>query len=327
MRVGWTRLVGVLGSGVLVLAGCGENTGLPPEGAPTAYWSQYGEDTPVRQSISGETPPAAMPWPTPAPAEPTAEAAPTSSSSRYPPVAVASGPVKFVPCSVARAKPGRSNLTPRTIPDADPVPAVYEFRPSAGKLTVEHVMTLPLPGGWLGAGAAYDAAYATTRPVEVADRDVTAEVYFGVLNAGPGETLALVELRLANDRPVAWAQLPGLNVVTDGADGGFFSGVAGTGPENPDFDDYIDAFQAGVTAPRSNLCVSRRNEDQPRPTGFLFTYGGDGRYPTYVGRNGKGEIVSVVHDGLQVPWALNGLPGTPPPDVARAVADRRAGKP
>jgi hypothetical protein len=309
MRMGWRMgCVGVLGVGLLVLAACGENTGTAPgqrssAGAQPDFYLGY---------LSDETP-------TPIPRAP--EPTPTPAPSRLPPNAVASGAVKFTPCRATPAEAGASNLSPGTIPSAEPRPVSWDVRPYGGRLTVEYVMKLPLPGGWLGSGAAYDAAYATTQEVALADHDVTADVYFGVI----GRRVAFVELRLAKEKPVRWAAEPGLDIVTDGGDGGFFSGTAGSGPENPDFEDYIDAFQEHVKAPNSNLCVLRRNEDQPQPTGFLFHTGvGDGGYPTYVGRNARGEIVSVVNDGLLVPWALSGLPGSPPPEVARAVADRRA---
>ena len=45
----------------------------------------------------------------------------------------------------------------------------------------------------------------------------------------------------------------------------------------------------------------------------LFATGfGDGGYPTFLGRDAKGEVVSVVHDSLVVPWSVSGLPGTAP---------------
>jgi hypothetical protein len=294
-------------AGVLAVSACGENTGRPP-GAT-------------------ETPGLSMSYPTSFPPTPEPQPPASTSSGLYPPIAVASGPVKFTPCEVTRAKAGASNLAPRVIPATEPTPVVWDLEPTGGRLTVEHVMRLALPGGWLGSGSAYDAAYATATEIQVADHDVTADVYFGVLGRGVGEAVALVELRLGEDEPVSWTQAGRLSILTDGGDGGFFSGDAGDGPENPDFDDYIDAFKKGMTGGRSNLCVTRRNEDQPRPTGFLFRTGfGDGRYPTYLGRNAQGEVVSVLQDDLLVPWALNGVPGKPPPEVAQAVAERRAGK-
>ncbi|WP_370521018.1 DUF4241 domain-containing protein [Cellulomonas sp. H30R-01] len=45
----------------------------------------------------------------------------------------------------------------------------------------------------------------------------------------------------------------------------------------------------------------------------VFSAGyGDGGYPTFLGYDADGVVVSAVSYGGVLPWALSGLPGTPP---------------
>jgi hypothetical protein len=152
----------------------------------------------------------------------------------------------------------------------------------------------------------------------VAPATVTADVTAGVIGAGPrGGRVAFMELRLSPEPPARWIEEPRLSILTDGGDGGFWSSDAHTDTAQ-NFDDYVTAF-----APPGVLCVLRRNEDQPEPSGFLFPTGvGDGWYGTYLGRAADGRVVSVVSYGGLVPWALSGLPGTPPAEILQATRDR-----
>jgi hypothetical protein len=210
----------------------------------------------------------------------------------------------------------------------EPKPFVYDSKPYAGRLTIEHVMKLPLPGGLLGSGNGFEAGYAGNSLVRVADGTVTAEVNQAVISQGDDRRVAFVELRLAPGRPVSWTEQSQLGILTDGGDGGFYSADAGSGPiDDQTGDDYIEAFYPHNNSGSGNLCVLRGNADQDRPNGFLFSTGiGDGGYPTYLGRDADGTVVSVVSYGYLVPWRLSGLPGTPPRDVVEETARRRAGK-
>jgi hypothetical protein len=237
-------------------------------------------------------------------------------------------PVRFRACGRRPGALGTTNLRPRRVSGLEPQPFIYDVQPDPGKLTIEHVMKLPLPGGLLGSGNGYEAAYAMNSLVQVADHTVTAQVNQAVISRGQDRRVAFVELRLSPVRPVSWAEQPHLGILTDGGDGGFYSADAGSGPsDDQSGDDYVEAFYPNDNSAGGNLCVLRGNDDQDRPNGFLFSTGiGDGGYPTYLGRAADGTVVSVVSYGYLVPWRLSGLPGSPPRDVVEETAKRRAGK-
>lgn len=126
-----------------------------------------------------------------------------------------------------------------------------------------------------------------------------------------------MEIRLSPDVPVRWTYEPNLSLGTDGGDGGLLA--LGASPEPlspaeeskaaddshaasfPDYEDYSTWQQ----------CLLRSTDGQV--DGVLFSTGwGDGFYPTALGEDADGDVVSVVHSGLVVPWVLSGLPGEPP---------------
>jgi hypothetical protein len=175
-------------------------------------------------------------------------------------------------------------------------------------------MRLPLPGGKLSAGNAFEAMMGGNTFVAVADDTVTADVTMAVVEGGGDRRVAFIELRVGPGRPVSWVHESKLGIITDGGDGGFVSSAV----KAPDSDDptLIDGYVGALFSGEPPACVLRRSRDATEPDGFLFATGiGDGGYPTYVGRDASGRIASVVHYGHQLPWALSGLPGTPPRDL------------
>jgi hypothetical protein len=187
----------------------------------------------------------------------------------------------------------------------------------AGHLGLEYAADLLLDDGRLGTGNGYEGAVAGGRVLAITSPGTSAPVTLAVFeNAQVGQRVAFVEARLAPGVPVRWAQEVLLNIVTDGGDGGFYAGSA----PYPDVDDensdafinsYVDAlFPRGDV---DNVCALRTPAGSSRPDSVLFPTGyGDGRYPTFVGRDAHGTPVSVVLDTLILPWQASGLPGTPP---------------
>jgi hypothetical protein len=79
-------------------------------------------------------------------------------------------------------------------------------------------------------------------------------------------------------------------------DGGFISAAveATDSDEQAMIDRYVDALSSGGTPG----CILRWSGNVTEPDGFLLETGiGDGGYATYVGRDARGQITSVVHDG------------------------------
>ncbi|WP_158580756.1 DUF4241 domain-containing protein [Cellulomonas rhizosphaerae] len=125
--------------------------------------------------------------------------------------------------------------------------------------------------------------------------------------------MAFVEVRVGDGVPVRWEEDPALGFVTDGGDGGVWA-PATRGKEPVDdvaAFDSIEAMYPNGDSASGNVCVLRSTK--AGVDGLQFSAGwGDGGYPTIVGYDAAGQEVSVVSHGLIVPWALSGLPGTPP---------------
>ena len=168
-----------------------------------------------------------------------------------------------------------------------------------------------LDDGRLGAGDGGDAAFGGTTKVKVASGPTTAPVTLAVLNSpASGRRVAFVEVQIKATPPVRWEASTAMAISTDGGDGGFERGSAGTIPGDSDAD--IDAYVNGFDDKADGVCALRA-----APKGgvdaVLFSTGyGDGGYPTYIGRDAAGEIVSVVNFGYVLPWRDGGLPGLMP---------------
>jgi hypothetical protein len=248
-----------------------------------------------------------------------------------PPVAAADNRIHFQPCSRATAGPDSTNLRTTAISDDEPDSAPYDFAPSAAQVTLEHGLRLTLPDGLLGSGSGFDTAYGVSEEklTRVAAGPVQADVTLAIADSPQsGRRVAFVELRLAPDPPVDWTEKDALAIGTDGGDGGFFASQ-NLAPPGSDIekgvDDYVEAFFPGGNSASGIDCLVRRDDNHPLPTGFLFNTGyGDGGYPTLLGRDGSGQIVSVVSYGFVVPWKLSGLPGKPPQFVVDESARRLA---
>ena len=223
----------------------------------------------------------------------------------------------FTACGRTAADPSTTDLRPRVLTAADL--AGYADRYGEipeGRLVVESAGRLKLVKGMLGAGSGYEAATATMEGVQVVPSPVTADVSLLVLDvAGGGQLIAYVELRLADEPAVRWREEPKLGIGTDGGDGGFVA--TALAPALRDkyadkaADDMFKAFFPQHDAATWNRCLLRSTGGTV--DGVLFFTGiGDGGYPTYLGLDQDGRVVAVVSEGWVVPWALSGLPGTPP---------------
>ncbi|MBO1751763.1 DUF4241 domain-containing protein [Actinotalea sp. BY-33] len=184
---------------------------------------------------------------------------------------------------------------------------------------MEAATALDIEDGVLGAGAGYYAAIGspevTARVAEETVRD--APVSLSVLDSPTsGRRVAFVEIRLSPKSPVSWTREPDLGIATDGGDGGFLTQSA-VPDAAPDDTEVVEAFIAAFFPDPDDVstwheCLERSSGD--RVDGVLFSTGwGDGYYPTYLGEDAAGDVVSVVSFGGVVPWNLSGLPGAPPP--------------
>ena len=229
----------------------------------------------------------------------------------------------FTPCGRAPAGPDRTHLRPSALTAADRARAGEwaEWIPD-GELVVEAATEIDLPDGLLGSGNGYLAALGVPEGglVPVADAAVAAApVSLAVLDSpSSGRRVAFLEIRLAPRAPVRWVAEPGLSIGTDGGDGGFVAapsspGVldeAGTGEAVTR--SFATFFPDGDDPSTWHQCVVRATGG--RVDGVLFSTGwGDGGYPTYLGQDADGVVVSVVSFGGVLPWNLSGLPGDPPP--------------
>jgi hypothetical protein len=221
---------------------------------------------------------------------------------------------RFTACTRQAADPTSSNLRPVAAIDASndkdeaaqPIPH--------GVVRLEHATDLVLTDGRLGAGSGYEAATGAVAQVTVARASVTAPVTLAVLDSPEsGRRVAYVEVRIKATPPVSWQDDEQLGIGTDGGDGGFVRGTAPeVGADNPQADDYVDAFFPDGNSASGNVCVLGFSGSGQADSVLFSTGYGDGGYPTFVGRDAQGDIASVVSFGFVLPWADSGLPGPSP---------------
>ncbi|MDC7122664.1 DUF4241 domain-containing protein [Cellulomonas fimi] len=233
------------------------------------------------------------------------------------------GPVAtFTACGREAPAASSTNLRPSALTDADraavagwaggPVPD--------GRLVLEHAAALPLPAGLLGFGNGYEASTGALRDDvlrELAPAGTTADVTLAVLDSpSVGRRVAFVEVHLADGTPVRWREEPALGFGTDGGDGGVYAPAYRGAPAASD-DAAFDAIEAVFPdgdASAGHVCAVRSTENGVDAVVFSAGYG-DGGYPTFLGYDADDEVVSAVSYGFVLPWALSGLPGTPPSDA------------
>jgi hypothetical protein len=283
-------------AGIALVAGCGTVDGGSAT-RPLSTPSQglvLGSDSSSDLTLTTTRGPA--PDPTP---DPTPDSDPT-------PISV---PVRFSPCGHKPAPKGTTNLRVKEVTAKN-----SGLPPGRWTVRLEQVMRLRLPGGKVSAGNGFEAMTGGDTFVAVAGGTVTADVTMAVVEGGGDHRVAFVELRVGPGRPVSWVSGQKLYIGTDGGDGGFVSTAAqAQAPYSDDVDAQIDQYVDALYSSGAPSCILRRSGKSTEPNGFLFETGiGDGGYPTYVGLDASGRITSVVHYGQQLPWALSGLPGTPP---------------
>jgi hypothetical protein len=243
--------------------------------------------------------------------EPTATAPEGDDASTW-----SASPVVFRACPRTLADPGATHLRPPSRVTAATAAQVPHGLP-LGVVRLEHAADLMLGQGTIAAGNGYDAATGPTlETVRVSPGAVIAPVTIAVYDSPQtGRRVLFVEVRVAPGTPVSWVEERKLGILTDGGDGGFVDGSA-SGPDGAPQDggpgDYVEAFYPGGSSGSGNVCV-QRIDVAGRVDAVLFSTGfGDGGYPTFLGRDADGRVVSVVHDSMIVPWSFSGLPGAPP---------------
>lgn len=184
-----------------------------------------------------------------------------------------------------------------------------------GVVRVEHATNLSLTDGRIGAGNGFDAATGGVSPVRVSDSPVVAPVSLVVLDSkASGRRVAFVEVRIKPARPVSWQLSNPLSFDTDGGDGGFSRGTAPEDDANFSslIDAYVDAFSPHGDDYSGIVCVLRLAKHGGADAVLFETGYGDGYYPTFVGKDKTGAIVSVVSYDYVLPWRDAGLPGKAP---------------
>ena len=226
----------------------------------------------------------------------------------------------FALCPRVAAPEGTTNLHPvARIGTAND--RMRQVRIPHGTVTVEQVARVRLAGGWLSAGSGFDVTSGWTDTwVRVRPKTLTAPVTLAVLNSPTsGRRVAFAELQLdVRHEPDRWVRERSLSIGTDGGDGGFLGGGA-TVPSLDDAeslaDDALHVWYPKNSTDYSNICL-RRIEPTGVISGVDFATGyGDGGYPTFLGLDKTGAVVSVVNFGYVLPWRDAGLPGTPPPNI------------
>ncbi|ROS31713.1 DUF4241 domain-containing protein [Cellulomonas sp. PhB150] len=212
-----------------------------------------------------------------------------------------------------------TNLRPSELTQADRATVLaWGGAVPDGRVVLEHATDLTLPLGMLGFGNGYDASVGGIGGVQlhkVAPAGTSAPVTLAVLDSPTsGRRVAFLEVRVGTGVPVRWEEDAELGFVTDGGDGGVWA-PARLDEEAADDAaafDSIEAMYPDGDSASGNVCVLRSTS--AGVDGVQFPAGiGDGGYPTFVGYDAAGHEVSVVSHGLMIPWALSGLPGTPPP--------------
>jgi len=222
----------------------------------------------------------------------------------------------FDSCTLEPADPTRTWLRPSEITPA--VKAQLAGWPGGdfpeGTISVQHALDLTLPAGSVDAGNGFDGIEGVTSDALVlADGRVDAAVNIAILDVGGGGQLVpFVELYVADEEPVRWAEDVDLAIVTDGGDGAFIA-PRSAGDQDVDLEHMDTIIDLAFTdSPRRTpYCTVRTFDGVPDAVVFPTGYG-DGYYPTILGYGASGAVVDLVSFGHVVPWKLSGLPGTPP---------------
>ncbi|GAA4623027.1 hypothetical protein [Cellulomonas oligotrophica] len=222
--------------------------------------------------------------------------------------------VTFTPCPRATSDPSRTHLQPQDAP-ADPRTDGEMWAQRDGPLLVEDAGDLLLVDGLLGvdtAGAVFDGR--ADGHIQVASTTVTVPITLQVLDSAySGRRVTFVEAQISPDEPARWESADDLWILTDGGDGGYLAPADAVRAL-----DALAMIEPSVEAMHRDdgVCAHRRSWLDGPVDAVLFPIGGgDGLYPTYLGRDSDGDLVSVVTWGDMTPWTTSGLPGTPPPDV------------
>ena len=220
---------------------------------------------------------------------------------------------RYKACLRATAARSTTNLRPvRAITAANSRDRAVGTIPH-GVVRVEHAANLILSDGRIGAGNGYDAMTGLVGPVRVSHLPVIAPVTLVVLDSKQaGRRVAFVEVRIKPAKPVRWQVSNTLSIITDGGDGGFSRGTAAVDESLSDsvVEDYVAAYG---TDNSGTVCILRLATKGAAIDGVAFFTGyGDGYYPTFVGKDKTGAVVSIVSYGGVLPWRDAGLPGKAP---------------
>jgi len=229
----------------------------------------------------------------------------------------------FEPCAHTPPALLTTHLEPADLDDPVLSDATYDVDLPHGTVTLEHVADLRLGNGRIAAGNGYQASTGNgVTFVHVTGGTVVAPVTLALLHdPRSGTRVAFAEVSLEAGDPVRWEEENSLFIGTDGGDGGFVGG--GTLPASPGRTEAASEAYLAVSARDPAHCAVRTSRKKGSAAVLFPTGVGDGGYPTLVGRDEFGDVVSIVSYTFLVPWALSGLPGTPPRLVAEETAKRR----